>query len=60
MDGTLVHPRASPQHKFASTHLLSYLEKNSSYVSGRSICIFVALSVRMRVAGVNKVEGTMS
>ena len=68
VDGTLVHPRASPQHKFASTHILSYLEKHSSHVSGLSIyifvtlwlCGFVALCVRMRVAGVNKVEGTMS
>ena len=34
--------------------------KNSSYVSGLSVCIFVALSVWMCVAGANKVEGTMS
>ena len=39
--------------------------KNSSYVSGLSVCNFVAfcvvaLSVRMCVAGANKVEGTMS
>ena len=32
--------------------------KNSSYVSGLSVCIFVALFVRMCV-GANKVEGTM-
>ena len=38
----------------------SSLEKNSSYVSGVSVCIFVAFSVRMCVAGANKVEGTMS
>ena len=35
-------------------------EKNSSYVSGVSVCIFVALSVRMCVAGANKDEVTMS
>ena len=34
--------------------------KNSSYVSGVSICIFVALYVGMFVARANKVEGTMS
>ena len=38
----------------------SPLEKNSSYVSGVSVCIFVALSVRMCVAGANKDEVTMS
>ena len=31
----------------------------SSYVSGVSVCIFVALSVRMCVAGANEVGGTM-
>ena len=37
-----------------SSALLSYFEKkNSSYVSGVSVCIFVALSVRMCVAGAN-------
>ena len=41
--------------------LLSCFEKkNSSEVSGLSVCISVALSVRMCVAGANKVEGTMS
>ena len=39
---------------------MSYFEKNGSYVSGLSVCIYVALSVRMCVAGANKVEGTMS
>ena len=34
--------------------------KISSYVSGLSVCIFVALYVWMFVAGANKVEGTMS
>ena len=34
--------------------------QNSSYVSGVSVCIFVALYVRMSVAGANKVEGIMS
>ena len=40
--------------------LFSYFEKKTSYVSGVSISIFVALSVGMCVAGTNKVEGTMS
>ena len=30
------------------------------YVSGLSVCIFVALYVRMSVARADKVEGTMS
>ena len=34
--------------------LLSYFF--SSYISGLSVCIFVALCVRMSVAGANKVE----
>ena len=34
--------------------------QNSSYVSGLSICIFVALCVRISITGANKVEGTMS
>ena len=34
--------------------------KNSSYVSRLSLCIFVALCVRISVAEANKVEGTMS
>ena len=34
--------------------------KISSYVSGLSVRIFVALYVRLFVAGANKVEGTMS
>ena len=34
--------------------------KNSSYVSGVSVCIFVSLYVRMFVARAIKVEGTMS
>ena len=34
--------------------------KNCSYVSGVSVCIFVALYVRIFVAEVDKVEGTMS
>ena len=34
--------------------------KNSSYVSVESVCIFVALYLRMFFAGANKVEGTMS
>ena len=36
--------------------LLSYFEKLAQYVGGLSVCIFVALSVRMCVAGANKVE----
>ena len=39
---------------------LSYFEKKSSYVSGVSVCVFVALYVGMFVARANKVEGTMS
>ena len=38
---------------------MSYFEKNSSCVSDVSVCIFVALSVRMFVAGANNVEGNM-
>ena len=34
--------------------------QNSSYVSGVSVCIFVALYVGMIVARANKVKGTMS
>ena len=44
--------------RFLARRLLDYFEKNSLYVSGLSVCIFVALSVRMCV-GANKVEGTM-
>ena len=44
----------------ASVLILSYFEENSSHVNGLSVCIFVALCVRMSVAGANKVEGTMS
>ena len=45
--------------------LLSYFEKIAHYVSGMSVCIFVALYlvalyVQMFVARANKVEGTMS
>ena len=46
--------------------LLSYFEKNSSYVCivigfERSyLCGFAALCVRMFDAGANKIEGTMS
>ena len=36
-----------------------FWKKKSSYVSGVSVCIFVALSVWMCVAGANKVEGTL-
>lgn len=39
--------------------LLSYFE-NSSYVSGLSACIFVAVYVQIIFAGANKVEGTVS
>ena len=45
--------------RFLARRLLDYFEKkNNSYVSGLSVCIFVALFVRMCV-GANKVEGTM-
>ena len=40
--------------------LVELFWKNSSYVSGVSVCIFVALYVRMFVARANKVEGTIS
>ena len=40
--------------------LLSYFEKNCSYVSGLSVCIFVALFFRLCCRGPSKVEGTMS
>ena len=40
--------------------IVELFRKNSSYVSDLSVCIFVALYVRMFVAGANKVEGTMS
>ena len=39
---------------------IAIFEKNSSYVIGVSVCIFVALYLWMFVARVNKVEGTMS
>ena len=47
-------------HVIEIVSLLSYFEKNSSYVSSLSVCIFVAFCVRLCVAGANKVEGTMS
>ena len=43
--------------------IISFIElfwKNSSYVTGVSVCIIVALYVRMFVTRANKVEGTMS
>ena len=43
-----------------SIFLFELFWKISSFVSGLSACIFVALYVRMFVAGANKVEGTMS
>ena len=39
---------------------IAIFEKNSSYVIGVSVCIFVALYLWMFVARANKVEGTMS
>ena len=56
------------REKVRYCYLLIYFEKNSSYVSGVSICIFVAsylcifvaLYVRMFVARASKVEGTIS
>ena len=44
----------------AVSGLFELFWKNSSYVSGVSVCIFVALYVGMFVARANKVEGTMS
>ena len=47
---------------YACRTLCELLLKNSSYVSGLTVCIFVAVALyaRMFVAGANKVEGTMS
>ena len=45
--------------KYTLLKAISFVEKGS-YVSGLSVCIFVALYVRMSVAGANKAEGTMS
>ena len=39
---------------------IAIFEKNSSYVIGVSVCIFVALYLWMFVARASKVEGTMS
>ena len=47
------------ERTLACFHLRAIL-KNSSYVSGVSVCIFVALYVQMFVARANKVEGTIS
>ena len=47
-------------HFFFFPFLFELFWKNSSYVSGVSVCIFVALYVGMFVARANKVEGTMS
>lgn len=41
-------------------HFFLAILKNSSYDGALSVCIFVALSVRMCVEGANKIEGTMS
>ena len=41
-------------------YIIELFWKNSSYVNGLSVCILVALYVRMSVVGANKVEGTMS
>ena len=43
-----------PWAKAWSFIFLSYFEKNSSYAGGLRGCIFVALCVRMCVAGANK------
>ena len=53
------------KHKVRPVHsdymiLFELFWKHSSYVSGVSVCIFVALYVQMFVARANKVEGTMS
>ena len=60
-------PSLRTGQKSASQHSLfwpyvvifEFFWKNSSYVSGLSVCISVALCVRISVAGANKVEGTM-
>ena len=43
-----------------ATYILELFCKNTSHVSGVSVCIFVALYVGMFVARANKVEGTIS
>ena len=43
-----------------SWYIIELLRKNGSYVSGVSVCIFVALYVRIFVARADKVEGPMS
>ena len=48
-----------PSKKTVPKTFLSYFEKKNPYVSGLSVCISVALCVRISVAGANKVEGTM-
>ena len=58
-----IHSTLLSPHYFSSGHrslLVELFWKNSSYVSGVSICIFVALYVGMFVARANKGEGTMS
>ena len=49
-----------PLARFFSISQAVTVFQNSSYVSGVSVCIFVALYVRMFFAGANKVECTMS
>ena len=54
--------RGKVQHLHVQIVCISYFElfwKNSSYVSGLSVCIFVALCVRISVAEANNVEGTI-
>ena len=48
-------------HRFEEYIYLPFwaILKNSSYVSGLSVFIFVALCVWISVAGANKVEGTI-
>ena len=65
-----LHPWEWPEKSWSRIHidhagpfmgqLLSNFEKKSSYVSGVSVCIFVALSVGICVAGANNVAGTIS
>ena len=50
--------------RWMGSHFHDWIDNNGvvflSYVSGVSVCIFVALYLRMFVARANKVECTMS
>ena len=54
----MVQPPSLREFSWASQKPVLHI--GNLYVSGQSICVFVALSLPMCVAGANKVEGTMS